>query len=188
MRQRDWAIPPLKSALVAALSATALLGVPEALPRDPAIESIEAILDDTTAAVLAWRQPVRFPLLAGLVAGVAVLVMAVVRSRCGRCRSAVAVSGALLCALSLTASLELDRQLEQRRSRAQRLIEQTRLELRGYDPALAPAERRQWHQELVARLRDVWSLAYNSDRTWCYPWGAPLRFLPLPGSISSGPA
>lgn len=155
---RQWAIPPLKSLLVAAVPATAVLGVQDALPHDPAIESIESILNDTAAAVLTWQQPVRFPLLAGLVAGV-VLVMAVVRSRCGWCRFAAGISGALVCALSLAGGLALDRQFEQRRSRAQRLIEQTRFELRGYDLAWAPADRRQWHQELVARLRDIWSLA-----------------------------
>lgn len=159
MRRRDWAVPPLKSIIVAALSATALLGVQDALPHEPAIESIESILEDTAAAVLAWRQPVRIPLVAGLLAGVVVVVAAFVGRRCRWCRLVAGLSGALLCALSLAAGLELNRQFEQRKARARRLIEQARIELRAYDPALAPPDRLQWHQELLTRLRDIWSLA-----------------------------
>lgn len=151
--------PVLQSLLVAALSATALLGQ-GGLARDPVIESIEPVLEETAAAAAAWQQPLRWALLAGLAAGAVLLAASVMRrGRCRLCRPALAACGALLGVFSLAAHRELDRQFDERKLRAQRLIEQARLALRSYDAALAPADRRQWRCELLARLREIGSLA-----------------------------
>jgi hypothetical protein len=133
-------------------------------PADPAVEALRSIVEETASAVAGWKQPMRVPLVAGLAAGVLLLAAAAIRrDRCGYCQPLAAASGVLLCVLSLLANRELGRRFEERKLRAEHLLEQARRHLRDYDPTLSATDRRQWRRELLARLRQVGIL--SSDTT-----------------------